>query len=317
MHAKTGPILVGIDFSTGCLAALGTAVRLARGDGREVAALHVIESLVIDDFADASGQDPKSLEADVRRDALNAWRDFTAGVPEYASVRFEVAVGHRVEALLAAERTLNPSLVVLGARGISGTRSGGDPAGAGSTATSAVRKCRSDVLLVRGDAARPFRRILVGIDFSPTSRRALAEAVRIARHDGASLHALHVFNGPWHTLHYRAPTPEADPRFQRQYRTTLEHRLAGLLAEVVSEVAKDVADAPVPAGSARLSTGSGIIDQQSVRGTILDQAAAEGADLVVIGRRGRSNLRDLLLGSTAEKVLRELDASLFAARVAE
>ena len=169
------------------------------------------------------------------------------------------------------------------------------------------------MLLVRGESARPFRRILVGVDFSPTSRQALTEAVRIARHDGASLHALHVFNGPWHALHYRAPTPEADPRFQRQYWTTLEHRLAGLLAEVVSEVENDVAEAPaVP-----LAIGSGIVDQQSVRGTILDQAAAEGADLVVIGRRGRSNLRDLLLGSTAEKVLRELDASLFAAHVAD
>ena len=52
-------------------------------------------------------------------------------------------------------------------------------------------------------------------------------------------------------------------------------------------------------------------------GEWIARARAEGADLVVIGRRGRSNLRDLLLGSTAEKVLRELDASLFAAHVAE
>src|SRR5688572_26209688 len=39
-----------------------------------------------------------------------------------------------------------------------------------------------------------FRSILVGIDFTPGSRVALAEALRIARWDGATVQAVHIIN---------------------------------------------------------------------------------------------------------------------------
>jgi len=54
-----------------------------------------------------------------------------------------------------------------------------------------------------------------------------------------------------------------------------------------------------------------------VRSTLMDQAVLLGADLVVIGTRGRANLRDLLLGSTAEKLLRELNTSVLAVKPAD
>jgi hypothetical protein len=41
-------------------------------------------------------------------------------------------------------------------------------------------------------------------------------------------------------------------------------------------------------------------------------AQGVGADLIVLGTRGRTNLRDLLLGSTAEKVLRDSVCSVLA-----
>jgi len=296
---SNGPILVGVDFSLHCLAALRTALRLAHADGRSVQAVHVIESIVVDDFADATSLDRNALAEDVRRDAESAWRQFIASVPECEGVRFDAVIGHRVQSLLAAERALSPSLVVLGARGTSGAGPG-----PGSTATAAVRKCKSNVLLVRGEP-RPFSRVMAGIDFSPTSRHALREAIRIAQTDGATLHALHVFNGPWHILHYRSPTPEADPRIQKQYRDALANRLASLVAEEAAASGSD------------LHITSSVIDQQSVNSTLLDQAAANGADLLVIGRRGRANIRDFLLGSTAERILRELETSLLAVRAAD
>ena len=50
------------------------------------------------------------------------------------------------------------------------------------------------------------------------------------------------------------------------------------------------------------------------RSGVLEFAALVNADLVAVGTRGRSNLRDLVLGSTAEKVLRDSVCAVLAAK---
>jgi nucleotide-binding universal stress UspA family protein len=47
---------------------------------------------------------------------------------------------------------------------------------------------------------------------------------------------------------------------------------------------------------------------------IVEYATSTNADLVVIGTHGKSNLRYLLLGSTAERVLRHTGCSVLAVR---
>jgi nucleotide-binding universal stress UspA family protein len=42
-----------------------------------------------------------------------------------------------------------------------------------------------------------------------------------------------------------------------------------------------------------------------------------GAELVVMGTRGRTNLRDMLLGSTAERTIAEARCSVLAVRPAD
>lgn len=295
------PLLVGIDFTPSCLAALRTAIRLARSSSRAVYAVHVIDQLVLHDLREALPGQPADLEKRLMEDAAIAWRDFIASEPEACAVRFEAAIGHRIDGLLAAARALKPELVVLGAFGTRTAR-----VGAGTMATAAVRKSPHDVLLVRDNAGGAFRSIVVGVDYSETSLKALRAAIALGAHEGASVHALHIFNGPWHTLHYRAPTPEADPHFIKQYRDALERRLRAVVDEARAAVG---AHAP--------EVGCSVVDEQSVRSTLMDQAVLLGADLVVIGTRGRANLRDLLLGSTAEKLLRELNTSVLAVKPAD
>jgi nucleotide-binding universal stress UspA family protein len=47
---------------------------------------------------------------------------------------------------------------------------------------------------------------------------------------------------------------------------------------------------------------------------VLEFAALLNADLVAVGTRGQSNLRDLVVGSTAEKVLRDGVCGVLAAK---
>jgi hypothetical protein len=56
-----------------------------------------------------------------------------------------------------------------------------------------VRKGDRSVLVVKQAAPRPYRRVLVAVDFSDHSRHALELALRLAQQ--AEFHALHVYAG--------------------------------------------------------------------------------------------------------------------------
>jgi len=105
--------------------------------------------------------------------------------------------------------------------------------------------------------------------------------------------------GPWHKLHYRAPTPEAAPEFRRQYL----NRLQGLLDAFVDAKSADLDG---------LECRTHLHEHQSYGRGIIDFATTHEADLIVLGTLGTSNLRSMLLGSTAERVLRETPCSVLA-----
>lgn len=157
------------------------------------------------------------------------------------------------------------------------------------------------MLLVRDTQKGPFKTIVAAVDFSETSALALARAARFAARDGAELHVLHVFAAPWHQLHYRAPTPLAPPHLQKQYRDGLERRLA--------EFARPAIEA-----HAGLKVRTVCHDYNGHRSGIVEYAKSVAADLILLGTRGRTNLRDILLGSTAEKALEESPCSVLAVK---
>jgi nucleotide-binding universal stress UspA family protein len=141
--------------------------------------------------------------------------------------------------------------------------------------------------------------VVVGVDFSATSKRALEAAARVVAQDDGILSIVHVFNPPWARFHYRAPTEAASPRFQQQFRQELQKRLEEFC----------IPDDPTmvwarPKFHLVESAGHGAGLTEFTRQT--------GADLVVLGTRGRTNLRDVLIGSTAERVLRDAPCSILA-----
>ncbi len=131
-----------------------------------------------------------------------------------------------------------------------------------------------------------FKKILVPLDFSDSSRAAQQRAEELARATGAELLLLHAIDDTPLLLVDAAAYIPAEA-FE-QYQTAAKQSLDACVQE---------AQKSGVAVSAQLMRGRP--DQ-----TILEAAKKAGADLIVMGTHGRSGVRHLLLGSVAERVVR-------------
>lgn len=137
---------------------------------------------------------------------------------------------------------------------------------------------RQGVLLARtaepDGERRPTLTVLVAVDGSRESDDALADAARVLAPKGAQFVLLHVLD---------PDLGENDPVARRDAQALLTERSAWLPGGSLPAVHEVATGQPAA--------------------VILDRAAADAVDLVVLGRRGRG-LSELLLGSVADQVVR-------------
>ena len=131
---------------------------------------------------------------------------------------------------------------------------------------------------------RSVKRILVGTDNSDSAHRAVDAAASLAKQVGASLIIVNVEQGYFD--HRLGP-------FDAQEGTVdmLEARSREILSR-----AKEQAER---IGVTSVQTVSGLGDAAAF---ILDVAKREAADLIVLGKRGRSRLVGILIGSISQHV---------------
>jgi nucleotide-binding universal stress UspA family protein len=289
---KLKTIIVGVDFSECSRSALEQAVRLASWNQAKLRVIHAIEHLTISDAAEAFKLSEDQIRREVRQGAiarLSVWAAET-GAPKVHSR--EVIFGPPLDVLLQETRSSHADLLVLGVTGESLL-----PYGAGTLATKCLRKAPCKVMLIKESHARPFRRIVACVDFSETSREAVAQALRAASQDHAEVHFLHVFQPPWdYPMSFGDRVP-AMADFEKNYRLVLENNLRKFVAPA--------------AGS---QTVCALTEAKTHGHGIAEYCRRVDADLVILGTKGKTNLKYVLLGSTVERLLKELPCSVLVVR---
>jgi nucleotide-binding universal stress UspA family protein len=129
-----------------------------------------------------------------------------------------------------------------------------------------------------------FKRILCPIEFDQTSLDALTLAYDLARESHATLYLLHVARIPADYMDVPLPFPE-NPRWERQAREKLER--------IAAERLQSGFDYQI-----NVVSGTPDID-------VLRMANELKVDLIVMATHGRKGLKHLVLGSVAERVVRE------------
>jgi nucleotide-binding universal stress UspA family protein len=282
---KLSSIVVGIDFSDSSWVALGHAARIARWADASLHGVHVVETGDLPRSFATLTPLQQGIRASLQDEVRRRWSVFARGAVDVDEVPLDVSFGSRSGGIHQHVLDRGADLLVLGAVGHARPN-----VGLGTLASGCIRGVPADVLVVRDDFHGPFRTVVVGVDFSETSGRTLETGAMLAARESAILRAVFVVPD----AQGAAMPPPQD----------VEQEL-----EMFTRAATDAWP--------DLEVRCDVYPHTGHRSGLLEFATVVHGDIVVLGTRGRTNLRDVVLGSTAEKVLRDSLIAVWACKPAE
>jgi nucleotide-binding universal stress UspA family protein len=279
-----GGVLVAIDGSESSDRALAWAVAEAGGRGVPLTIVHCYywPSTGLGAM-DAVGFLMEGLEED-SREILAAAAKQAAELAPTTEIRTASRLSPPVPTIVEMSRGYE--LVVLGSRGLGGFKG----MLLGSVSTGVVSSAQCPVAIVRGtEDIDPSAPVVVGVDSSPSGEAALDEAFAAARRRGCSVVAVHAWQPP--TRHVSAEQEE-----------TWQQSIASELEAKVAEVSARFPGVPVEVVTHRDRPTAALL------------ARAQSAQLLVVGTRGRSELKGVLLGSTSRAMVQHAPCPVLVVR---
>ena len=279
-------VLCPVDFSGISEHAMDHAAAIALWYEARLTLLYVFASLPTLDLP------PLVLEDADREQRLTTMRAMAKRVPPAVPVDLRVEQAEYVhDGILDQLAVTHADLLVVGTHG----RAGFQRLFLGSVTEKVIRKAACPTLVVPPraadvppDAPVQFRRILCAIDFSDSSLAAFSYALNLAEESDAHLTLLHVIETP---PELRETPSAADFDIDRLH-AAAEAEARTRLRRLVPDEARDYC-----------SVQTAVVEGRAYR-RVLEQAAAENADLIVMGIRGRGALDLLVFGSTTHHLIR-------------
>jgi nucleotide-binding universal stress UspA family protein len=282
------PVVVGVDGTAESRLALRWAIDEARN---RMLPLRIVVSHELP--APMRGIDPGMDDLEAGEDAdLNAAVTIARDQLDPDTVSGRVSAERPAPAILGQAGVEGAELVVVGSR----SRSAVASVVLGSVSSAVAHHAHCPVIVARASkehtAAGP--RVIVGVDGSECSERAVAFAFEEASGRGLPLVAVHC----WRLEHPDEAQWDTDAFSRRRD----EHML--WLAESLAGFRSKYPDVAVT---------TSVLEG---RASVLLSESSRGAELVVVGSRGRGGLERMLLGSVAEALLHHAHCSVAVVRAA-
>ena len=266
-------ILIAIDGSGSSLHALKEALKLATDEKSWVTVVSVVPpyegdlgSVWVDNIRE-SMRKPCTLALSQAEEIAKEQRVLIRTVCEEGDIH------ERIVDLADAE---DFDLIIMGRKG----RSQIEKALIGSVTARVIGHTRKDVLVTPEDSTIGWKKILLATDGSKYSQPATARAIEFAKSYGSELDAISVVEVT-EEFFVRAPQAVDD----------LLSKARGMIDRI-----KEIA---VSAGV----KAEGIVREGDAYKVIVGEAKDRKVDAIIMGSRGRTGLRRLLMGSVTEKVI--------------
>ena len=287
---KSLRVLVGADGSAQARSAIAGAIAFPWPEETQVRAVvaQQLEPVFRPTFAAALQSSAKLIAEDAKRALSNRWPEASAVVVDESPA----------EGVLAESKRFRADVILMGWRGEGPARR----LLMGSVSRNVVRRATCSVLVVRGKLLR-VPEIVIGFDGSAQAQRAVQLVQRF------------LLNGARITIFRAAdrigvPSQALAPaRTMAMVREEVRRINAESLARARKEVDSVAASLKDIGWRVRtvVTTGAPLHD-------LLSTVDAVQADLLVVGARGTSGIRHLLLGSVADGALNQCPVSVLIAR---
>lgn len=288
--ANVNTIVAALDLEAGSDEVLARAIQLATVHAARMIVLYVVEGEPLPQAATLSDRSEDELRDDLKQHALAAieHRLIASGRTRRTEVQVEFGSPHEVITHVAFERSAD--LIVIGP----GKGHSLKEKILGSTADRIIRSAAAPILVVRKHSAEPYREVVVAVDFSLQSELAAKEARRLTPQ--AALQLVHTDAIPltFQQAMLRVGTSQSEMEGYHSARAEHAHNeLTAFVRNVLEDekVATRVLDGEPGQTLVRLSKETPI-------------------DLLVLGPHGRGIVRQALLGSVTQRVLREAECDV-------
>ena len=281
-----------VDFSEITNPVVRTAGRIAKAHKGEVVLFHAVSPAIYIPYPESLSVDVidiqilQEIEESKKREAqekLTALQDFLEGV----NTRAIVDVGDPRDLILEHEEKEDPDLTLIGShkKGLV------ERVLIGSTAEKVVKHSKKPVMVLKGSEPSFEKKALIAYDFSKTAERTLEFAIKFLKPLIKEVEILHIDEPLDIPLVERIGT-----ELYKKYRDEKKNYVEGLKERFSSE-------------GFHVSTSflAGKDPAKEIAQYVSDK---KDIDLLIMGSRGLSGLKRVLLGSTSTEVFRKVEVPI-------